>query len=130
MENEETIKINIKKLPMHNWAIVTYILTIIVLILLLSNLPSTDTTGISGNVISEKDIEPIIKDYINTELIPEGGSLITNIREESGIYVVTITLDGQSIPTYFTKDGKFITQGTRLISIDNPNNIQNNIQNN
>lgn len=103
------------KIPKHKWAIITYILIIIIILLLLETFP----TGVTGNIISERNLEPLITDFINTELIPEGGAVISNIREESGIYVATITLDGQSVPIYFTKDGKFITQGTSLIDVDN-----------
>lgn len=127
MENENiTLKLpNIfSKIPKHKWAIITYMLIIVVILLLLEYVPINNTTGnvISRETISEKNLEPLITNFINTELIPEGGAVISNIREESGIYVATITIDGQSIPTYFTKDGKFITQGTSLINVDNPIN--------
>ena len=130
MENNETIKIKVPslfdKIPKHNWAIITYLLIIIILLLFLSNFP---TANITGNVISERDIEHLIEDYINTELIPEVGAVVSNIREESGIYVATITIDGQSVPAYFTKDGKFITQGTSLISIEGQQTTTHNLDN-
>ena len=120
MEKEETIKVNLgalKKIPFHGWAIFSYLLIILVIILLLVSFPMK---ALTGKAISENDIKPMIEKFINTFLIPEGGAVVNNIKEVSGIYVATVTIQGQSVPTYFTKDGKFITQGTVLFPIDKP----------
>ncbi|MAG07785.1 hypothetical protein CMI46_03140 [Candidatus Pacearchaeota archaeon] len=119
--NNDTITLNVKpvknfltKLPKHNWAVLTYILIIIVVILLIINLNSGDFTG---NVISEKNIANEIETFVNTQLVEEGGILVESITEESGIYTALINLEGETLPIYFTRDGKFITQGRPLQSI-------------
>jgi protein-disulfide isomerase len=119
--NNDTITLNVKpvknfltKIPKHNWAVFTYILIIVVVILLIMNLNSG---GLTGNVISEKNIANEIETFINTQLIQEGGVLVESITEESGVYTALVNIDGETLPIYFTRDGKFITQGRPLQSI-------------
>jgi len=95
----------------------TYLLGILVIILIITGF---SPMKFSGQAIAQNDIKPMVETFINTYLIPEGGAVVNNIREESGIYVATVTIQGQDLPVYFTKDGKFITQGTVLFPIDQP----------
>lgn len=121
-DKSETISINFNKIPLHKWALITYMLGILLLILLLQVFGDMGI-DITGNVISEKNIEPLIEEFVNTQLIPDGNVVIEDIREESGVYIAIISIDGQAIPTYFTKDGKFITQGAGLIPINDPQQL-------
>jgi len=127
--DNETIKINLskfKKVPSHNWAIFSYILIVALIILLIMNFKG----GTTGNVISETSLKPQIENFINSQLT-SGGATIQDLKKESGIYIATISIEGDVVPLYFTTDGKFITQGTPLKSITGtqPNNLENNDNN-
>ena len=127
--DNETIKINLskfKKVPSHNWAIFSYILIVALIILLIMNFKG----GTTGNVISETSLKPQIENFINSQLT-DGGATIQDLKKESGIYIATISIEGDIVPLYFTTDGKFITQGTPLKSITGtqPNNLENNDNN-
>ncbi len=119
MADNEFITINTKKLnesfskiPKHNWAIATYLLSILIVITLIySNAGFT----ITGKTISENQIE----NFVNNELLQTGTAEITSLEKQSGVYKATISYQGQSIPLYFTTDGKFINTGTELTSITN-----------
>lgn len=125
-KNEDVIKINVKKLPMHNWAIATYIFGVLSIILLIM-LFTGNTFGLMGKVISEADMKKQVDTFVNTQLIPQGGANIEDLKQESGLYVATVSLDGSKVPLYFTKDGKFISPGRDLtlinsnIPVDNSN---------
>ncbi|MEM4625359.1 MAG: hypothetical protein QXJ28_01135 [Candidatus Pacearchaeota archaeon] len=113
-------KVNIiKKIPKHNWAIATYILGIISIILIVALVMGYNSgVGMTGKTISAGRMKVLADNFINTQLAA-GGLEIADVKEESGIYVVNVDYEGEMIPLYFTKDGKFISQGQRLISITN-----------
>lgn len=121
--DDEIIKINLKKLPVHKWAIATYILGILSLILLI--IIFSGNMGFAGKIIGEKEMQQKVSDFVNTQLVQGGGVNIESIKQESGIYVATINLDGENAPLYFTKDGKFISPGRELVSITD-STLQNN----
>ena len=119
---KEEIKINIgkagkvfKKIPRHNWAIATYILGIICIILIIS---STTGYSLSNKTINKKNMESLVDNFVNTKIVPTGGAIIQNLEEKSGVYVAIVSYDGNIIPLYFTKDGNFISQGGKLIPIN------------
>jgi protein-disulfide isomerase len=119
-EKEETIKINIgklKKIPTHKWAIATYVFGIAFIILLALMISG----GYSPNSIGQTKMKSLSEDFINTQLIQGGGVQVISLTQESGIYVATILSQGQEIPVYFTKDGKFISPGRPLALITDSN---------
>jgi hypothetical protein len=105
----------LEKVPKHNWAIATYILTIVAVILAVNLLTGT---GMTGKVISESKIESQINNFINTQLLLDGGAQIESISQQSGLYVAMVNLEGDILPLYFTKDGNFISQGRELMPIN------------
>ncbi len=127
IDNEETLTIKYKRIPTHNWAITTYILGVIVVILIIYMLSGK---GISGNVISGNEINGQIENFVNTQLIQGGGAEISNVEKESGIYKAIITIEGDAVPVYFTLDGKFITQGRELIPISSATPTNNQVNDN
>jgi len=103
------------KIPKHNWAIATYILIVLAIILIVS---SFGGSGVTGNVISAGSMEPLVSDFVNNELLQgQAEASLEGISLESGVYVAEISLDGQIIPLYFTQDGKYIQAGSPLASI-------------
>src|SRR3989344_3732757 len=94
------------KVPTHSWAIATYLLGALSLILVIIFISGF---SITGKTISEKEIAPMIENFINTQLVPGGDAQVQSVKEESGLYVASVNLNNQVMPIYFTKDGKFIT---------------------
>lgn len=113
-ETNEKISSSLSKIPTHKWAVATYVLGLIVIVLLII---SINGGGFSGNAISQSNMKPLIDNFVNTQLT-SGGVTIDGLTEQSGIYVATITASGQKVPIYFTKDGKFISPGRDLIPIN------------
>ena len=79
--------------------------------------------GMTGNAISESDMENLALDFFNTKLSQSPGTF-ESIEEVSGVYAVNVAYDGQTVPLYFTKDGNWIAQGGELmpISDEKPSN--------
>jgi len=125
-EKSDVIKIkkpDLKHITKNKWAVYTIIFAAISIILLIILL----TGGSLTSNVSKSKITPMISNFVNTEIIPEGGVEIVSIESQSGVYVATINVDGDVVPLYFTKDGKFISQGTPLISIDSSLGANNNL---
>ncbi len=102
----------LKKIPKHNWAISSYVLGLLSIVLIIMLVRGGDI-GLTGKTINENQINK----FINTQLLRDGDATIENIKQESGIYIATVNLDGEMLPLYFTKDGNFITQGRELMPI-------------
>ncbi|MEK6891326.1 MAG: thioredoxin domain-containing protein [Nanoarchaeota archaeon] len=113
-EHKKEDHITIKKPSLKNkWMLSTVILGIIAIILLVMVLSNGSIGG-----VSQSKLKPQIESFVNTQLIQEGGATVTDIKTESGLYVATVSVDGEAVPLYFTKDGKFINQGTPLTPIN------------
>lgn len=103
------MKTSLKQNP---WMYATIILGIVCIILLFLSFSG----GITGNVISEDDMQEQAMNFFNTQLSQTPGTF-KSIEETSGLYVVNVDFQGQTFPLYFTKDGKWIGQGQELVSI-------------
>jgi hypothetical protein len=106
------------KFPLHGWAILSYALIIVIVALLVFTFTGSNATG---EIITNDEFKLEAENFINTQLTRTGGATITEIKEDSGIYTTTTLLDGKPVDLYFTTDGKFIIQGTPLISLSDPN---------
>ena len=98
--NISNIQNQIKKSP---WMISTIILGIVALILLIVILRG----GITGNVVSADSAGKNLIDFANAQ-----GANVTlvGVKDDGQFYEVTVSIQGQSLPLYVTKDGKFFTQ--------------------
>lgn len=95
------------------WIISTVVFAVIAIILLVLSFAG----GITGNVISEKNIGEKAVEFINSQLLQGQGTVTLNsINVKGGLYEVIVTYNGQQIPAYFTKDGAYYA-GTQLYSI-------------
>ncbi|MFA5020146.1 MAG: hypothetical protein WC533_03540 [Candidatus Pacearchaeota archaeon] len=103
-----------KGIPKHNWAIATYILALVLIMMLINNYSGFNLTG---NAVSESKMETLVNDFVNQQLLQDGDATILDIKEESGLYVVNISFDGEAFPLYFTRDGNFIRQGGSLVPL-------------
>ncbi len=101
-----------KRLRENPWIVSTFVFGVIAVILLVMSFSG----GITGNVISEKDIGEQALNFFNIRLSQTPGTL-NSVNEVSGVYQIMISVQGQSVPLYFTKDGNWIQQGSNLVSI-------------
>ncbi len=70
--------------------------------------PTGQVTG-TGDIISADDAGDAALDYINTNMVQAGTQAsLASVEEESGLYVVSISLNNNIIPVYVTMDGKYL----------------------
>ena len=99
----EKVKLKVKVPKMNVWTFTTIVLAIFVALSLTQGWciacqqPSKD-------VIGQKAI-----DYINRNLVREGTSAtLVSVEDMGDVYKVTTEYQGQQIPVYVTKDGRFL----------------------
>lgn len=113
-ENKETDKrINdlTQKIRENPWVVSTIVLGVFVIVLLFFMFRG----GVTGNVISEKDIGSKAVEFINAQLLQGQGEVsLDSVATKGDLYEVLVSFQGRKIPAYFTKDGEFFV-GTQLI---------------
>jgi protein-disulfide isomerase len=122
-ENEEhhkARKSSTQKIRENPWIISTIILGILVILLLISNV------GFSGKVMSEKAAGEALVGFLNQQT--EGGVEFVSSDSLGSVYEITVSYQGQEIPVYVTKDGKYYVQGLVPIEEDDSNTNTNNQQ--
>jgi len=95
------------------WVVSTFVLGVFALVLIVTSFSG----GITGGTISADDAGELALDFFNTQLSQTPG-ILDSIEGESGLYKVIINIQGEKVPLYFTKDGKWVAQGQGLISMD------------
>ncbi len=66
-----------------------------------------------------EDIEAKAIDFINNNMIQSGSVSAESMEEVSGIYQINVSYQGQTIPVFVTKDGRFlIVQGVGILDLD------------
>ena len=94
-----------EKIKGNPWIAVSIVLGIAVIVLLFMVLRG----GVTGNVISGDQAGSDIVAYLNEKT---GGGVEYVSNEDIGsLYKVTVSYQGQKIPVYTTKDGKYFVQG-------------------
>lgn len=83
-------------------------------ILLTASIATNGFSG-SGGAAGDETGKKVI-DYVNTYLLQgQGTAVLKDVKESDGLYAVTIELDGRSIDSYATKNGRlFFTQAIDL----------------
>ncbi|MEK6898659.1 MAG: thioredoxin domain-containing protein [Nanoarchaeota archaeon] len=92
-----------------------WMLSTIVLVVLLGFMVVAG--GITGNAVfsgSKSSVGESTLEYLNGQV--DGGVVLKSVEEESGLYKVTVTYQGQDIPVYVTKDGKNLVSS--LVPLD------------
>ncbi|MDD5341121.1 MAG: hypothetical protein PHC97_01635 [Patescibacteria group bacterium] len=95
------------------------IASLLVLVLILSGCGITSLT----RVLSADEAKAKAVDFINKNLVAAGTTVtIDKVTEESGLYKLTVTVNGQSVDSYMTKDGtKFFTQAIDIAQVEKDN---------
>ena len=132
MSNKDTITIDIgkiknsfKNLSINIWLVTTIVLAIVLIVVLFSN------SGVSkGNEISAEEAGQKMVDFANSQ---GATSSLIETSDNGALYEIVISIDGEQVPIYVTKDGESFT--TTLIPFDigsgavnSPDNTGNNIQ--
>ena len=100
------------KMKKNPWMVSSIVLGIIAIVLLIIVMRG----GITGNVIGGSDAGANLVDYLNEKT---GGGVEYVSNEDLGnIYQVTVSYQGQELPVYVTKDGKYFVQGAIPITGD------------
>jgi len=93
------------------WIVSTLVLGIAVLILIIMVLGKGSMTG---NVIAGEEAGKSIVDYLNSRV--GGGVGYVSYEDLGNIYEVTVSYQGENVPVYVSKDGKYFIQGVLPIS--------------
>jgi protein-disulfide isomerase len=95
-----------KKIRENPWIISTLILGVFVLVII-----STSFSGnVTGNVISVDDAGEKFNSFLEAQQVP--GAEIGDVSSVgNNLYVSNISVQGQVIPLYLTKDGEYLVQG-------------------
>lgn len=96
---DKAVKSITEKCRKNPWIVSTVILAIAVLFFLYSMMGSS---GVSPSTAASKLLKFASENGVNATIV---GTKIVN-----GLYEVTLDIDGQELPLYVTKDGKFFTQ--------------------
>ncbi len=88
------------------WIAATIILGIALLIMLILFFTKG---GLTGNVIAENDAGDKVIEYLNSRT--GGGIEYISTEDLGNLYEITVKFQGQEIPVYMTKDGKYFVQG-------------------
>jgi hypothetical protein len=108
------------------WKISTIILGVLFLIAVVIAFKG----GITGNVISEDKIGQYALEFSQSKLGVPSETTLSSVSLVGGVYEIKLNYEGEEVPLYFTKDGKWIQQGTGLISIiPESNSITGNVVN-
>ncbi|MEM3405366.1 MAG: thioredoxin domain-containing protein [Candidatus Pacearchaeota archaeon] len=99
------------------------VLTIVFAILFLIAIIFAFKGNITGNVISEEKASEKLLNYLNS--LTGGGVSYVSYEDLGNVYEITVKYQGQEIPVYITKDGKYIIQG--ISEIQEPNTITGNV---
>lgn len=107
------IQTQVKKNP---WMISTVVLGVVALILLIIVLRG----GVTGNVISEDIAGQRLVDFANAQGVD---ATLVEVNDNGVFYEVVVSINGQDLPLYVTKDGEFFTQSLIPLTGDvvNPN---------
>jgi protein-disulfide isomerase len=102
---DNNVSITKEKIKGNPWIAVSIVLGIVAIILLFMVLRG----GVTGNVIKGEDAGTAIIEYLNGRT---GGGVEYISNEDIGsLYKVIVSYQGQEIPVYTTKDGKYFVQG-------------------
>jgi len=95
-----------EKKKINFWMISTIVLLIISIFL--AAVPIKRITGHAIEEIGLDAAEQKVLGLMNNYLISQGTATSAGVKEESGLYIITIIYQNNQYPFYLTKDGKFI----------------------
>jgi hypothetical protein len=101
----------LEKARKNPWFVSTFVLAILVLILLIS---SFSGIGLTGKVVSEDKAGENLINFANSQGVE---AELINATSQGSFYKVYISINGQEIPYFVTKDGKYFLSESYLIPL-------------
>jgi len=95
------------------WVLSTLVLGVVTLILLVGGFGGITGGTITGGVVSEGEAGDAMINFANAQ---GAGAELVEVNDDGDFYEVILSINGQEMPVYVTKDGKYFTQA--LIPLD------------
>ena len=95
----------VKSIRNNHWIVTSLVLGILVIVLLIT--PSNG--GLTKNVISADEAGKGLVQFLNQKT--NGGVELVSSKDKGYLYEIQIKYQGQAMPVYTTKDGKYFIQG-------------------
>ena len=102
-EPKEDSKKTLKDFCKNKWAVATIVLGVLLLLVLFTNITGNTITG---SVIGAHSAGERVVDFAKAQGIDAS---LVETNENGNFYEVVISMEGQQVPVYVTKDGKFFT---------------------
>ena len=100
-----------KKFKPHPWMVVSIVLGVAVVLLFFLN------GGITGMTVVSKDkAGQLMVDFLNEKV--GGGVELIDVAKEGNLYEITVNYQGQDIPVFMTKDGRYFISGVEAMTDD------------
>ena len=108
--HKESHPVKGKKLKFDMWKVATGVLALILVVTLISSFTSGPDT------ISKEEAGVNMVQFVNTNLLQgQAVAKLESVTEEGGLYNVKLTISGQEVDSYVTKDGEiFFPQGIKV----------------
>ncbi|MEK6918054.1 MAG: thioredoxin domain-containing protein [Nanoarchaeota archaeon] len=98
-----------QRMRQNPWIVSTLILVVVTFILLIGNFSGSSGKIDGASVASKADVEAKIMSFVKSQVGDDATLVGTNVT--NGLYMVTISYQGQQVPIYMTLDGKNLVQG-------------------
>ncbi len=81
-----------------------------------------------GSGIGTSEAGESLVTFLNTNVVPDGGVTLKEVIDKGSLYQVNVLYNGQDIPVFISKDGKYFIQGATdmTAAADNPANTNTN----
>jgi len=113
---------NKKKLLKNPWQVSTMVLGIVTIVLLFLSFSGGISGKVTGNVISSEEAGEKIIEFANAQ---GADAELVKVNDDGSFYEVVLSMQGQEVPLYVTKDGKSFTQALIPLTEDVASNNQN-----
>jgi len=117
IENKKTLTNKLRENP---WILSTVVLAIFTVILFFGSF----NNSITGNVVKGEDLAQKLLDFYSSS--GAAGLEVESVKEVSGVYVINFLYQGNTVPIYVTKDGKYAGSLSLLPDENTQNQTQNN----
>ena len=79
-------------------------------------------TAVTGAALGPQDAGDKAVNYINQNLLNQGTAELVDVKEEKGLYLITLDIGGQEQESYITKDGELLLPQSVELKGGIPNN--------
>lgn len=102
------------------WVVSTFVLALLVILLILGNVFNITGKSVSATKAGENLLKFATAQGLDAE--------VSSVEKSGSFYLVTLSIDGQDLPIYVTKDGKYFTSS--LIPLEEEEETNTNTNNN